>query len=52
MDSQRQNAVSASESPGKSVKEFTIVPVHLKLCDRNDLQKLKTDGFEIITALH
>lgn len=37
-------AASASESPGKSVKELTSVPVHLTLHDRNDLQILTTDG--------
>ena len=38
------HAASASESPGKSVKELTTVPVHLTLHDRNDLQILSTDG--------
>jgi len=38
------HAASASESPGKSVKELTTVPVHLTLHDRNDLQILSTGG--------
>ncbi len=38
------HATSASESPGKSVKELTTVPVHLTLHDRNDLQILSTGG--------
>jgi len=38
------HAASASEPPGKSVKELKTVPVHLTLHDRNDLQILTTDG--------
>ena len=38
------HAASPSESPGKSVKELTTVPVHLTLHDRNDLHILSTDG--------